>query len=66
LRISEYKNVNKNDEIDIELNKKKKILDMTTKIIKRRIIIKIYLINLDVMFYYIIKLKLCKIIIGTL
>jgi hypothetical protein len=24
LRISEYKNVNKNDEIDIELNKKKK------------------------------------------
>jgi hypothetical protein len=41
------------------------MLDMTTKIIKKRIIIKIYLINLDVMFHYIIKLKLCKIIIGT-
>jgi len=66
LSISKYRKVNKDDKIDLEFKKKKKMLDMTTKIIKKRIIIKIYLINLDVMFHYIIKLKLCKIIIGTL
>jgi hypothetical protein len=59
LNTNEYWKVDE-DEIDIEF--KKIILVMMMKKMKRMILIKRYWIDLDLMFYCVVKLKLCKIL----